>query len=69
MLKPGTYRHYKNKLYQVIELAIHSETIEAMVVYRRLYGERKLWVRPLDVFLETVEVKGETISRFEFLEP
>mgnify|MGYP002635867231 CR=1 FL=1 len=69
MLKPGTYRHYKNKLYQVIELAIHSETIEAMVVYRPLYGERKLWVRPLDVFLETVEVKGETISRFEFLEP
>ncbi|MDC1188322.1 DUF1653 domain-containing protein [Flavobacteriales bacterium] len=69
MLKPGTYRHYKNKLYQVIELAIHSETIEAMVVYRPLDGERKLWVRPLDVFLETVEVKGETISRFEFLEP
>ena len=69
MLKPGTYRHYKNKLYQVIELAIHSETIEAMVVYRPLDGERNLWVRPLDVFLETVEVKGETISRFEFLEP
>ncbi|MDG1518572.1 MAG: DUF1653 domain-containing protein [Flavobacteriales bacterium] len=69
MLKPGTYRHYKNKLYQVIELAIHSETLEAMVVYRPLYGERKLWVRPLDLFLETVEVKGKTISRFEFLKP
>ncbi len=69
MLKPGKYRHYKNKLYQVIEVAIHSETMEEMVVYRPLYGEGKLWVRPLDVFLETVEVKGETISRFEFLEP
>ncbi|MFT4899085.1 MAG: hypothetical protein ACI9U0_000873 [Flavobacteriales bacterium] len=68
MLKPGKYRHYKNKLYQVIEVAIHSETMEEMVVYRPLYGEGKLWVRPLDVFLETVEVKGETISRFEFIE-
>ena len=58
MLKPGKYRHYKNKLYQVIEVAIHSETMEEMVVYRPLYGEGKLWVRPLDVFLETVEVKG-----------
>ena len=54
MLKPGKYRHYKNKLYQVIEVAIHSETMEEMVVYRPLYGEGKLWVRPLDVFLETV---------------
>jgi len=68
MLKPGKYRHYKNKLYQVIEVAIHSETMEEMVVYRPLYGEGKLWVRPLDVFLENVEVKGETISRFEFIE-
>jgi len=68
MLKPGKYRHYKNKLYQVIEVAIHSETMEEMVVYRPLYGEGKLWVRPLNMFLETIEIKGVTILRFEFIE-
>lgn len=67
MLKPGKYRHYKNKLYQVIEVAIHSETMEEMVVYRPLYGEGKLWVRPLNMFLETIEIKGVTILRFEFI--
>lgn len=67
MLKLGKYRHYKNKLYQVIEVAIHSETMEEMVVYRPLYGEGKLWVRPLNMFLETIEIKGVTILRFEFI--
>ena len=68
MLKPGKYRHYKNKLYQVMEVAIHSETMEEMVVYRPLYGEGKLWVRPLDMFLESIEIDGKTIPRFEFIE-
>lgn len=69
MLKPGKYRHYKGKDYEVIGEALHSETMERMVVYKPLYNtpdipEGILWVRPLAMFLETVEVKGEKIPRF-----
>lgn len=62
--KPGTYRHYKGSLYEVVDVATHSETEERLVVYRALYGERGLWVRPLVMFTETVEVDGETVPRF-----
>lgn len=59
-IKPGIYQHYKGGLYQVYELARHSETDEMLVVYRPLYGERALWVRPLELFIEKVEVsEGE----------
>ena len=61
---PGTYRHYKGNLYEVVDVATHSETEERLVVYRALYGERGLWVRPLAMFTETVEVDGETVARF-----
>ena len=61
----GTYRHYKGKEYEVIGIAQQSETLEEMVVYRALYGEGQLWVRPLRMFLETVEVDGEFVPRFE----
>ena len=64
MLPTGRYRHYKGNDYEVIGVATHSETHEAMVVYRPLYGEGKLWVRPLAMFLETVEVGGKTLPRF-----
>lgn len=63
-LEPGTYRHYKGNLYEVVDVATHSETEERLVVYRALYGERGLWVRPLAMFTETVEVDGETVPRF-----
>ncbi len=66
-VKPGRYLHYKGRPYQVIEIATHSETLEPMVVYRPLYGEGKLWVRPLYLFIEPVEVNGEAIDRFEYL--
>ncbi len=66
-VKPGRYLHYKGKPYQVIDIAIHSETLEPMVVYRPLYGECKLWVRPLYLFIEPVEVNGEKIDRFEYM--
>jgi hypothetical protein len=66
-LKPGRYRHFKGGEYQVIDTARHSETGEDMVVYRPLYGEGKLWVRPLHMFLEQVEKDGETIPRFSFI--
>lgn len=66
-LKPGLYRHYKNKNYQVLGVATHSETLEKLVVYRALYGEKGLWVRPLKMFLEKVEVEGKMVPRFLFI--
>ena len=63
----GCYRHYKGPLYQVYGVARHSETEEQLVVYRTLYGERGLWVRPASMFLETVEVDGEQRPRFEYV--
>lgn len=56
---PGIYRHYKGALYEVIGVARHSETEESVVAYRALYGDYGLWVRPLDMFMETVETQGE----------
>jgi len=66
-LKLGLYEHYKENKYQVLGVAIHSETLEELVVYRALYGEELIWVRPLKTFLETVEVDGETKPRFRYL--
>lgn len=60
----GLYRHYKGGLYEVIDLARHSETLEVMVVYRALYGERGLWVRPARMFNETILVDGQLRPRF-----
>jgi len=62
---PGIYRHYKGQTYEVLGLAHHSETEEPLVVYRALYGDYGLWVRPLSMFSETVEVAGEPVPRFE----
>ncbi len=63
----GIYRHYKGNLYQVLHTAKHSETEEVLVVYRCLYGEYDVWVRPLDMFVETVEVDGKQVDRFELV--
>lgn len=60
----GRYRHYKGNFYQVLDVARHSETLEALVVYRPLYGEGALWVRPADMFLQTVHVDGVLQPRF-----
>ena len=65
-LKKGIYRHFKGNLYEVIDIARHSETLEEHVVYKALYGDFGLWVRPLSMFIETIERNGETISRFEY---
>ena len=64
-LQPGLYRHYKGGNYQVIGVARHSETDEQLVVYRCLYDNDSLWVRPLTLFLETVLIDGCTVPRFE----
>ena len=66
-LQPGRYRHYKGQQYQVLGVARHSETEEPMVVYRALYGEFGLWVRPLAMFVESVEVDGALRPRFEWV--
>lgn len=67
-IRPGRYRHYKGNEYQVIGIARHSETEEEMVVYRKLYGDHSLWVRPLAMFRELVEVAGRQVPRFALLE-
>jgi hypothetical protein len=63
-MQQGTYRHYKGNLYEVLGVARHSETAEELVVYRALYGERGLWVRPLAMFQEAVVVDGREVPRF-----
>ena len=66
-MKTGRYRHYKGNDYIVIGVAKHSETEEELVVYRQDYGEHGLWVRPKEMFLETVEVAGKQVARFAFV--
>lgn len=63
----GRYRHYSGKEYEAIGVAHHSETLEELVVYKALYDEGSIWVRPLGMFLEEVEVDGRQVPRFEFL--
>lgn len=67
MIKKGIYKHYKNKLYEVIDIAIHTESMEKLVVYRALYGDFLLWVRPLSMFCENIELEGKQIPRFMFI--
>lgn len=66
-IKLGRYRHFKGNEYEVIGIAKHSETLEPMVVYRALYGESGLWVRPLNMWNETITRDGESFKRFEFI--
>jgi Protein of unknown function (DUF1653) len=62
---PGLYRHYKGRLYQVLGTARHSESLEPMTVYRALYGEQGLWVRPAAMFAEQISIDGVQRKRFE----
>ena len=61
----GKYVHYKGNEYEVIGVAKHSETLEPMVVYKALYGDGGLWVRPYGMFFETIEINGEKVPRFK----
>lgn len=61
---PGRYRHYKGGEYEVIGVVRHSESLEPMVLYRPLYNDTGLWVRPYEMFFETVEVDGKLQPRF-----
>lgn len=67
MIKKGKYQHYKNLMYEVVDTAIHSETLEEMVIYKPLYGASKLWVRPLEMFKENVRINNEDVPRFKYV--
>lgn len=73
ILKKGTYKHHKGNLYEVIDVVRHSETLEELVLYKPLYKSKEfpeqMWVRPLKMFTETVEVDGKKIPRFKFIKP
>ena len=66
-LKPGRYRHFKGNEYQLLYTATHSETMEEMVVYRALYGECGIWVRPAHMWSEPVVYLGKTVARFTYI--
>lgn len=67
-IEPGRYRHYKGNEYEVVGMARHSETLELMVVYRPLYGEGGMWVRPAAMFAEDVTIDGKNQPRFARLQ-
>jgi len=67
MIKIGKYEHYKGGQYEVLGIAKHSETMEEFVVYKALYGEGDLWIRPLKMFLEEVEFGGKKVLRFKYI--
>lgn len=67
-IKLGKYRHFKGNEYEVIGIARHSETLEEMVVYRALYGDAGIWVRPAEMWNETVERDGKTFQRFTYID-
>lgn len=66
MIEAGRYRHYKGNEYEVVDIVCHSETEEWMVLYRPCYGDKDLWVRPYNMFIESVELpSGDTVPRFD----
>ena len=67
-VKPGRYRHYKGNMYEVIGTVRHSETEEWLVLYRCLYGDHSLWVRPLEMFEEEIAGEGRAVKRFQWCE-
>jgi len=67
-IEKGIYRHYKGNLYKVLEMVQHSESEEWLVLYQALYGERGLWVRPYEMFMQTLMLEGERVKRFEKVE-
>ena len=67
-IQPGIYRHFKGNLYRVVGTVKHSETLQELVLYQALYGDMDFWVRPVEMFNETVEKNGETFLRFTLIE-
>ena len=67
-MKKGIYKHFKGNLYELLYVAKHSETLEEMVVYKALYGDGDVWVRPASMWDEQVERDGEMVNRFQLVE-
>ena len=67
-IQPGKYQHFKGNFYQVIDTVTHSETQETLVLYKPLYGEQALWVRPIEIFVEEIERDGKVFKRFTLVE-
>jgi len=67
MVKIGKYEHYKGNKYEVLGVAKHSETLEQFIVYKALYGEGELWIRPLKMFLQEVDFNGKKVLRFKYI--
>jgi hypothetical protein len=67
-IKKGIYQHYKGFYYDVLDVAQHTETLEELVIYRALYGDYKIWLRPLTMFLEDVEINGVKTKRFQYIQ-
>ena len=68
VVKKGIYQHFKGQKYEVLDVATHSETLEQYVVYKALYGEFGTWIRPLEMFVETIEREGKIIERFVLID-
>ena len=68
MLQRGIYEHYKGQHYQVFHVATHSETGEKLMVYQCLYGDYSMWVRPLAMFVENIEIEGKMLPRFKLIQ-
>ena len=68
MMKKGIYKHYKGNMYELLYIANHSETLEKMVVYKALYGDEEIWVRPASMWSEEIEINGKTVKRFELVD-
>ena len=66
-MKKGIYKHYKGNMYELLYIANHSETLEKMMVYKALYGEGEIWVRPASMWEEEIEINGKTVKRFELV--
>ena len=67
-IKPGIYKHYKGNRYEVIGIGRHTETLEDFVLYRALYGDYDLWIRPLSMFCETVLIENVSMPRFTYMQ-
>lgn len=68
MIKMGVYKHYKGNLYEAVNIVVHSETLEKMVLYRAIEDEQNFWVRPLSMWNNIIDVAGKQLKRFEFVD-
>ncbi len=69
LIKPGLYEYYKGMKYEVIGVCRHSESLEVLILYKALYGDYRMWVRPVDIFNKTENINGKEVERFKYIGP